>query len=305
VNRVAIMTDERGWHGAQLRRAFKARGVEAKYVSLTQCGFDLQQAWHGLAIAGFDRALPDAAMVRSIPGGTFEQVTLRLSILHALRELGVPVYNDARAIERSVDKAMTSFLLHRAGVSTPGTWVTQSRARARTILLRETARGRELVLKPLFGSQGEGLLRLAAGMDVPALESYNQVCYLQRFVDSREPGWCDWRVLVVGGRARAAMLRRGASWINNVARGARCERAELDDELANLASAAAQAIGMDYAGVDIIRDRDGAACVIEVNSIPAWKGLQSVCTDNIAQLLVDDLLDRKLPAQPRAAGNAA
>jgi tetrahydromethanopterin:alpha-L-glutamate ligase len=300
--RVAIMTDERGWHGAQLRKAFKARGVGAKYVSLAACRFDLALARHGVFVPGFENTLPDAVFVRSIPGGTFEQVTLRLSILHALRELGVPVYNDARAIERSVDKAMTSFLLHRAHVPTPATWVTESAAQARSVLLQETAKGHELVVKPLFGSQGEGLARLAAGMDVPAAETYNQVYYLQRFVAAHAQGWRDWRVLVIGGRAQAAMLRRGVSWINNIAQGARGERAELDDELAQLACAASDAIGMDYAGVDIMRDRDGKAWVIEVNSIPAWKGLQSVTERNIAKLLVDDLLTRRMQRKLEAVG---
>ena len=63
-----------------------------------------------MAIPGFEGQLPDAAFVRSIAAGSFEQVTLRLSLLHALRELGVAIYNDARAIEKSVDKAMTSFV---------------------------------------------------------------------------------------------------------------------------------------------------------------------------------------------------
>ncbi len=64
-------------------------------------------------------------------------MTLRLGVLHALREFGVPVYNDARAIERSVDKSMTSLLLHRHGVPTPATWATESAALAQRVLMRE------------------------------------------------------------------------------------------------------------------------------------------------------------------------
>ena len=70
-------------------------------------------------------------MVRSMSGGTFEAVTLRLGMLHALRELGVPVWNDARAIERCVDKSMTSFLLARAGIPTPRDLGDRSRTRRR------------------------------------------------------------------------------------------------------------------------------------------------------------------------------
>jgi glutathione synthase/RimK-type ligase-like ATP-grasp enzyme len=70
----------------------------------------------------------------------------------------------------------------------------------------------------------------------------------------------------------------------------------LDAELRELAEAACRAVAVDYGGVDIMRGRDGLAQVVEVNGIPAWRGLQSVCGFDIAQRLVDDLLTRKLPA---------
>jgi len=236
---------------------------------------------------------PDGIFVRGIAAGTLEQITLRLGVLHALRQLGVPVYNDARAIERSVDKSMTSFLLKNAGVPTPPTWVTESHSEARRYVMRETALGNELVIKPLFGSQGKGLRRLTSVADLPVPTDYNEVFYLQRFVDNSGNGWHDWRVFVVGHRAVAAMLRRGNHWINNVAQGAECEIAAVDGELARLAEEAARALGMDYAGVDIIRDKDGRALVLEVNSMPAWTGLQQVSDIDIALTLVDDFLDRR------------
>jgi glutathione synthase/RimK-type ligase-like ATP-grasp enzyme len=90
------------------------------------------------------------------------------------------------------------------------------------------------------------------------------------------------------------MCRRGKSWLNNVARGASCEHIDLNDDLANLAVKATAALAMDYAGVDIIQDKDGHYTVIEVNSIPAWKGLESVCDINVAQVLADDLINRYL-----------
>lgn len=299
---IAIMTDEAGWHGVQLRRAFKARGVDARYVSLSQCRFDLGAKAHGMVIPGFAAHLPDGAFVRAIPGGTLEQITLRLDFLHALRDCGVPVYNDAQAIEMSVDKARTSFLLKRAGIPTPPTWVCESPAQARAVLMRETAAGHDVVVKPLFGSQGSGLRRLQAGTDIPDGAEYNAVWYLQRYIAGEEGHWRDWRVLVAGGTALAAMTRHGKSWINNVALGARCERTEIDDTMRRLAVDATRAVGADYAGVDIMRQRDGSLTVIEVNSIPAWKGLQSVTTSfNIARALADDLIQRRLAHRLEAA----
>jgi tetrahydromethanopterin:alpha-L-glutamate ligase len=294
VRSIVIFTDDPGWHGARLREAFAARGVDTAFVSLRDCAFDLAGRGHGIAIPGFDDRLPVGVFVRGVPGGSLEQVVLRLDLLHALKEAGVPVYNDGRAIERTVDKAMTSFLLARAGIPTPATWVTESEPEARSIALRETGAGRELVVKPLFGSQGAGLKRLASATELPAAQDYDGVYYLQRYVEPGAAGWHDWRVFVVGGGAVAAMIRRGKDWINNVSQGATCEAAEPEDDLRELAESACRALRMDYAGVDLIRERGGRMQVVEVNGIPAWKGLQSVSRVNIAQRLVDDFLERHL-----------
>lgn len=301
--RVAILTDETGWHTSRLRRALARRGFEGRCAALEACRFDTARSGPGVVIPGFGRSLPVAAIVRGIASGSLEQVTKRLGILHALRELGVPVYNDARAIERSVDKSMTSFLLHRAGIASPPSWALESEVEARRILMVETAAGRCLVLKPMFGSQGKGLLRVGCvdGVPVPLpdLAPYGRLAYLQRFVPQAEwpgsPGF-DWRVLVIGGRAVAAMRRVSVHWIRNVARGARCCAAEITPALAALAEGAAAALEMDYAGVDLVPDAAAplGAQVLEVNGVAAWRGLQSVTSVDIAQAMVDDLLGRRL-----------
>ena len=311
------MTDEVGWHTRQLQAALRSRGCTGRCVDLADCRIDTAAAWHGLAIPGFGRELPDAALVRGIAGGSFEQVTKRLGVLHALRELGVPVYNDARAIERSVDKSMTSLLLHAARIATPPTWATESHAQAQRIAVREGAAGHALVLKPLFGSQGRGLQLVGQVGGVhhalPAtLAAHGELAYLQRFVPPISVPGFDWRVLVVGGRAVTAMRRVSTHWVHNVAQGARCEPVALTPELRTLAERAAHALGMDYAGVDLIpslaaepskRAAPGIQ-VLEVNGVAAWQGLQRVTGFNIARALVDDLLDRKL-AGARTSQHAA
>lgn len=304
--RVAIMTDEVGWHTARLQKALRARGAIGRCVDLAKCRFDTRWAWHGLVIPGFGRELPDAVFVRGIAGGTFEQVTARLGILHALRELGVAVYNDARAIERSVDKSMTSFLLHLAGIPTPHAWAGESAPAARREVMRAYAAGEARVLKPLFGSQGKGLVRVGRVggeyVDLPDLAHYGGYAYLQRYV-AGETGF-DWRVLVIGGTAVTAMRRVSEHWVHNVAQGARCEPAPFTGRLldaAEVARQAACALGLDYAGVDLLPGEDGAPQVIEVNGVAAWRGLQSVTRFDIAARLIDDLLTRRLVARGRRA----
>ncbi|HZH06100.1 MAG TPA: RimK family alpha-L-glutamate ligase [Lautropia sp.] len=302
---IAIMTDETGWHTSRLRRALRERGCTSRCVDLADCRFETTWGAHGLVVPGFGRGLPDAVIVRGIAGGSFEQVTLRLGILHALRECGIPVYNDARAIERSVDKAMTGFLLHRAGIATPATWTGESQVQARRRLMRETAAGREVVLKPLFGSQGRGLERLGEASQLPDLLAFGSVAHLQRFVPSAEEHGYDWRIMVIGGKVAAAMRRQGPTWIHNAAQGARCIGAAAPGPLERLAIRACTSLGLDYAGVDLIPDDESpeGALVLEVNGIAAWQNLQRVSGVDVASLLVDDLLLRKIPAA--AAGRAA
>lgn len=292
MRRIAIMTDDPGWHGARLRDAFAAKGFESEYVSLTRCSITLTDERTPVKIPGFDNRLPDGVFVRGIPGGTLDEVVFYLDVLHALKELGVPVYNNGRAIERSVDKALTSFLLHRAGISTPVTWIVRDREEALTIVENELKAGGQIVSKPLFGSQGIGLQRLSEADDLPNLVDNNGIYYLQRFIGCSDESSYDWRVFVIANKSVAAMRRIGHSWLNNVAQGARCEYATIDHQMMQMAEAAVKTLKMDYGGVDIIRDDHGKYSVIEVNSIPAWKGLQSVCDHNIAEFLVDDLLSR-------------
>jgi RimK family alpha-L-glutamate ligase len=292
--RIAIFTDDPGWHGKQLSLAFASRGYAAEYVSLTQCRFSIESDQLPIFIPGFEQTLPDAVFVRGVPGGSLEEVVLYLDFLHALKILGVPVYNDGHAVERSVDKAMTSFLLHQAGLPTPMTWVSRDREETLRIAEAELNQSNLLISKPLFGSQGEGIRRIEKMTDLFWLTSSHGVYYLQRFVHCEGVGFSDNRVFVINGCAVAAMRRRGTFWLNNVARGATCELIELEPEMVNLAVKATTALAMDYAGVDIIRDREGRYTIIEVNSIPAWKGLESVCEVNIAELMVDDLISRKM-----------
>jgi tetrahydromethanopterin:alpha-L-glutamate ligase len=291
--KVPIITDEAaqagGWHGVALQQALETRGFEAVFVELHDCVIDLSGEQPKIAIPGF-HTLPKIALIRGIAAGTLQQVITRLNILHILRMQGVRVYNDARAIERTVDKGMTSFLLKHHHVPTPATWVCESRHMAHQIIADQLAKQSKLVIKPLFGSQGQGvrLLNKETKPIVPKDMFVDGIYYLQTYIDSGATHH-DFRVFVVNNRAIATMRRSGAGWLNNVAQGADCLAVQ-DSEIEVLAIQAAKAVDIDYCGVDIMRDKNGQLWVLEVNSMPAWRGLQSVTDVNIAQTLVDDLL---------------
>ena len=290
--KIVIFTDEAGWHGKQLEQAFAHLGYDSIFISLSECYFELRSGKQPIRIPSLDNELPCAVFVRGIPGGSLEEVTLYLDFLHALRKLNVPVYNQARAIEKSVDKAMTSFLLHSAGIDTPLTWVVHHRDKALEIAERELMQGNLVICKPLFGSQGEGIRLIRKKTDLLWLTDSHGVFYLQRFVQCAGTEFFDYRVFIINKKVVAAMRRYGQSWLNNVAQGASCEIITPDKRLCDIALQSVRLLKMDYAGVDIIEDRAGHLIVIEINSVPAWKGLESVYQQNIAQLLANDLVNR-------------
>ena len=285
---VVLFIEENGgdWHAGRLTRAFEVRGVSVVVTTLRRCAFDTSSPT-GLRIPGFDGTLPAGAFVRAISTGSLEEITFRLGILHALRESGVRVWNDARAIERCVDKSATTFLLHKAGIATPRTRTVETLPPADAYV---GAAGRPLIYKPLFGSQGKGLLRVDSVSELPAPEAADNIYYLQDYVPSSSATFEDWRVLVTRRRVVAAMARRAGNWITNVHQGAAPIAHLPDPEMASLAQGALAAVGGDYAGVDLIRGADGRLLVLEVNSNPSWRGLQSVSDINIAETIVEDFL---------------
>ncbi|WP_181704121.1 RimK family alpha-L-glutamate ligase [Chthonobacter albigriseus] len=287
--RVVVFTDQVDWHLRRVREALMRRGVNPVVASLRDVVLDTT-AREPVVIPGMGGRLPSGVMVRGIAAGSFEAITLRLGVLHALQEAGVEVWNPPKAIERCVDKSATSLALVRAGLPTPKTLVTESRVRALDFLAAEIGLGNAAVLKPLFGSQGKGLRLLRLVKDLPEPEEVFGVYYLQRFVPAPDGRFKDFRVFVSGGRVIAGMVRVGATWITNVHQGATPAPFAVTPEAERLALAAARAVGAAFAGVDLIEAGEGRLSVLEVNSMPAWRGLQKVAGCDVADAMIADFL---------------
>jgi RimK family alpha-L-glutamate ligase len=226
----------------------------------------------------------DAVIVRGIPRGSLEQVIFRVDALHALVARGVTCVNGPRAIERTVDKFLASALLARAGVPTPRTIACE---RAEDALDAFAELGGDVIVKPLFGSMGAGMTRVddpeVAHRVFHALALERAVYYLQ---ETLPHGGRDLRAFIVGGRVVAAIERVASGWRANLARGARPLAAELSAEQERLCVDAAEALSVDYAGVDLLRAADGREYVLELNGIPGWRGLQEATGANVAAALV-------------------
>ena len=291
---VAIITDEVGWHSNRIGKAFQKHGCDVYFTALPEYIFSTADADSASFSSSSTRKdLPDVAFVRCIPTGEFEQIVFYLDVLYAYEQKGVCVCNNARVIEHSVDKMMTSFLLQNAGLPTPKTWAAVHREYIEAVIATELERGNSLVMKPLFGSQGKGLQLINKDYPNPNFIE-GVVYYLQEFIDNRDDNgqWHDWRLFVIDGVVVAAMKRIGNNWINNIAQGSQGYRATANREMMQCAVKAAAVIGTIYAGVDLIQDQQGQCWLTEVNSIPAWKGLQAVTNIDIADRLATDILRR-------------
>jgi RimK family alpha-L-glutamate ligase len=285
--RVAVLGASGSWHSRGLISALAARGHEVVAIPATRLRSVVGSA-DGVHVLGPDEVALDGLdllIVRGLPRGSLEQVIFRMDALHVLAEQGVRCVNHPRAIERTIDKSWASAVLALAGVPTPPTIVCERYDDAMQAFFEL---GGDVVVKPLFGAMGNGIVRVedrdVAHRVFRALELERTVYYVQRCVAGAGRG--DLCVLVVGGEVAGAMERVTDSWRANVARGARPRAVVLGEEERGLALAAAAAVGADVAGVDLLACPDGSVVVLEVNGIPGWQALQSVCSHDLTETVV-------------------
>jgi RimK family alpha-L-glutamate ligase len=283
---IIILSSTTGWHIDELVRATQARGLEPVLLpwegNLSRVGGDGGVSNSGRLLAEARGVLP-----RIIPSGSLEQIIYRVDTLHRLEEDGIRVMNTARAIERTVDKAWTSAILARGGLPTPETVICERAEEA----FEAFRRMGDVVVKPLFGSMGLGMSRVSdedmAWRVFRVVETVRGVYYLQRFIPH---GGRDLRAFVVGGRVLGAMERTATGWRTNFSRGGRAAPFTLPPEWADLAVRAAELVGAEYAGVDLLPREDGSVYVLEVNGIPGWEGLQQATGIDVAGAVIDQLL---------------
>src|SRR5438552_8455816 len=225
--RIAILSAGTGWHVHDLQRAATELDYEAVAV-------DFRRMWAGAGMNSSTLAGFDGVVVRTMPPGSLEQVVFRMDLLQSLHAEGVIVLNPPRAVEICVDKYLASACLEEAGILVPATIVCQH---ADAAVEAFTALGGDVIVKPLFGSEGRGMVRVSdpdlAWRTFRTLERLQSVIYLQRYVP--HSGW-DLRAFVLDGRILAAMRRRSAGgWRTNVAQGGSAEVAHLGSHEEDLA----------------------------------------------------------------------
>ena len=278
-----------GWHTSQLRSAAESRGHSfdvAPYESLRgNFGGTGNSQIHCEAGSLSDF---DGLLTRTMPRGTLEQITYRLAVLHFLAgEQRLAMVNAPRALEQAIDKCAALALLSEAGFPTPQTQFVQSRDQA---MVAFNQLGRDCVVKPLFGGEGRGVVRITdselAWYTFSTLEQLGAVIQVQQFI---RPGGRDTRLLVVGEHVYGIRRENASSFRSNVAAGATSTRAELAPEMIEAAIKITRKFGLHFASVDIIDNDNGPNLFLEVNAVPGWKGAQQVIDESIADRVIETL----------------
>jgi RimK family alpha-L-glutamate ligase len=285
-SKVAILGYSESWHSRELSRALQDRDITPEFIDPLSLQARLGEKMR-VSSQGTDLSDIDLLLVREVPGGSLEQVIFRMDALHQLENMGLKVINSPYAIEKMVDKYYTSSLLQQADILVPETRVAEDFSQAMEGFHQL---GGDVVVKPLFGSRGAGMVRVTdpetASRTFRALQLGGYIFYLQKFIPHNNR---DMRVLVVGENCLAAMERVADDWKTNISVGAHPMKLELSTEIKTLCLLASKSVGADYCGVDLLRSETGELYVIEVNSMPAWQGLQQVTDFNIADHLVEYL----------------
>ena len=281
---MGIMTrDQNGWCSTQLKAAMEKQDITPVCFGYKPIIGRVNYAPEG-SINGINIATDiDALITRPIGRGSLEEILFRMNLLQRLERLGLLIINPATAIERSVDKYNSLTMFMENGLPVPRTAVTESHDEALN-LFEEL--GGDVVVKPLFGSRGVGATRITdpdiAARVFRTISFHHGVLYLQEFVPH---GNADLRAFVIGDRVVASMKRVSENWKTNVSLGAKPVGFKISNELEDLAVKAAKVIGCRVTGVDIIEGPKGPV-LIELNSQPGWRGLQSVTKFNIADEII-------------------
>lgn len=301
--RVGVLGSATGWYMRDLQRAASAMPPN-KATEIESLSFNKLSVWSvGTSKATVKTvtqasesqtdsksiALADchAVLVRSMPLGSVEQIVFRMNALHAAQASGVQVLNSPRCLEIAIDKWLTLDIAQRVGLQTPKTICCQTRDDA---LLAWESLGRDCIVKPIFGGEGRGIVRVTdsdmAWRVFSTLEQLQSVIYVQEFLLSE--GY-DLRLLVVGEELFCVRRENRGDWRSNISRGGQAIPHTPTFEQISIAYRASKAIGGWMVGVDVLPTKDGRDMLLEVNAVPGWRATAGALNVDMAQLILHRL----------------
>ncbi|MBW2478324.1 MAG: 30S ribosomal protein S6--L-glutamate ligase [Deltaproteobacteria bacterium] len=226
------------------------------------------------------------------------------AVVRQFEMMGVYSLNESVAISRSRDKLRSLQLLARKGVGLPVTGFAHSTKYTKDLI--ELAGGAPLVIKLLEGTQGIGVVLAetdkASESVIEAFRGLKQHILVQEFI--KEAGGADIRCFVIGEKVVAAMKRQGneGEFRSNLHRGGNATLARLTPEERLTAVRAAKIMGLNVAGVDLLRSNHGPV-IMEVNSSPGLEGIEKATQKNVAALIIDFIEKQAKPGRTRTRGH--
>jgi len=283
----------------RLIEAAERRGHEIVPVDYLRCYMNItskkpELRYLGEKLTGFDAAIPRIAASHTFFG---------LAVLRQFEMMGVYPLNESVAIGRSRDKLRSLQILARDGVNLPVTAFANDTTRTNDLL--DIVGGAPVVIKLLEGTQGIGVVLgetpKSAKSVIDAFHGANIAILVQQFVKEAEGS--DIRAFVVGGRVVASMERRGATgeFRSNLHRGGTARPIEISPEERRIALKAARSMGLNVAGVDMLRAASGTM-VVEVNSSPGLEGVENATGVDVAGAVIGFLEKHAKPGRTRTKG---
>ena len=298
--KIGVLSTNRNLYSTKrLVQAGRERGHEVLVINHKQCYMNITSHnpsvhWKGEAIEGLDAIIPRIGASVSFYG---------TAVVRQFEMMGVYSLNESVAITRSRDKLRASQLLARKGIGLPVTGFANSPNDTQDLL--EIAGGAPVVIKLLEGTQGVGVVlaetKKAAESVIEAFRGLGANFMVQEFI--KEAGGADIRCFVIGDKVVASMKRQGkeGEFRSNLHRGGTAKLIKITPEERSTAVRSARVMGLNVAGVDLLRSNHGPV-VMEVNSSPGLEGIETATGKDIASMIIEFIEKNAKKGRTRTRG---
>lgn len=298
--KIAILSrNQKLYSTRRLVEAAESMGHEARVVDTLHCYMDITSnkpsvQYKGEMLDGYEAVIPRIGASITFYG---------TAVLRQFEMMGVYPVNESVAISRSRDKLRSLQLLSRRGIGLPVTGFCHSPDNIQDLI--KLVGGAPLVIKLLEGTQGIGVVlaetKKAAESVIEAFMGLKANIMVQEYI--KEAGGADIRCLVIGDKVVAAMKRQAqeGEFRSNLHRGGTAEVIKLTPEERSTAVRSAKIMGLNVAGVDILRSNHGPV-VMEVNSSPGLRGIEEATGKDVAGMIIKFIEKEAKPNKTKTRG---
>ena len=285
--KIAILSQKKNLYSTRrLVEAAKLRGHDVKVIDPLRCYMNITSHqptvyYRGKLLADLDAIIPRIGASILFYG---------TALVRQFESMGVYTLNRSTSISCARDKLRSMQLLACTGIGLPVTGFAHAPDDIKGVI--KMVNGAPLVVKLLDGTQGIGVVlaetNKAAESVIDAFWGLQSYILIQEYI--KEAGGSDIRCFVIGGKVVAAMLRQAkeGEFRANLHRGGKAVSVKLTPQERQIAARAAKIIGLDVAGVDILRSNRGPL-VIEVNSSPGLEGIETASSKDIAAAMIQHI----------------